>query len=207
MIAPSSPGGRPEAPPPDADTPAMPDREIVVGRGRKVRLRPIRTDDAEALVQMGLRSTPDDLRLRFFSPVRPAVGHLTSMLTEFDRAHHIAVAAYDPKAAEGEDGIIGVVRLILSREAPEGEFAIMVRSDQAGHGLGHALMEEMLSWAHARGLKRVRAEIMFENKRMLGLARAFGAVVQPQSGDFRTIQVAIELDGEARRPTPRARKR
>lgn len=190
----------------DADTRPSPDREIVVGRGRKLRLRPIRTDDAESLVQMGLRSTLNDLRLRFFSPVRPAVGHLTSLLTEFDRERHIAMAAYDPAAADGEDGILGVVRLILSREAPEGEFAIMVRSDQAGHGLGHRLMEEMLGWARERGLKRVRAEIMFENKRMLRLARAFGGVVQPQTQDFRTVQVTIELEGEPHRPTSRARK-
>ncbi len=197
---------RPAHLPRSADTRPTSDKEIVVGRGRRLRLRPIRTDDAGALVQMGLRSTPDDLRLRFFSPVRPAVGHLTSMLTEFDREHHIAVAAYDPAAAEGGDGILGVVRLILSREAPEGEFAIMVRSDQAGHGLGHALMEEMLGWARERDLTRVRAEILFENKRMLRLAKAFGGVVQPQTQDFRTIQVTIELDGEPHRPTPRARK-
>ena len=61
--------------------------------------------DAQALVDMGLRSTPEDLRLRFFSPVRPAVGVLTSLLTEFDRAHHIAVAAYDP----GKRGDLGIL--------------------------------------------------------------------------------------------------
>ena len=55
-------------------------------------------------------------------------------------------------------------------------------------------MEEMLGWAHDRGLTRVRAEIMNENKRMLRLAKAFGAVVQPRSTDFRTIQVVIDLD-------------
>lgn len=171
----------------------MPEKEIIVGRGRKLRLRPIRTDDAESLVEMGLRSTPEDLRLRFFSPVRPMVGHLTSLLTEFNRAAHIAVAAYDPAAVDEEKGILGVVRLVLSRDKPEGEFAIMVRSDQAGHGLGHRLMEEMLVWARDRGLTRVRAEIMFENKRMLRLARAFGGVVQPQTQDFRTVHVAIDL--------------
>ncbi|MBR7619172.1 GNAT family N-acetyltransferase [Phenylobacterium sp. 20VBR1] len=172
----------------------MPEKEIIVGRGRKLRLRPIRMDDAESLVEMGLRSTPEDLRLRFFSPVRPAVGHLTALLTEFNRERHIAVAAYDPAAAEGENGILGVVRLVLSQDEPEGEFAIMVRSDQASHGLGHRLMEEMLGWARDRGLKRVGAEIMFENKRMLRLARTFGGVVQPQSQDFHTVQVAIDLD-------------
>ena len=173
---------------------SAPEKEIVVGAGRKLRLRPIRTDDAECLVEMGLRSTPEDLRFRFFSPVRPMVGSLTSLLTDFNRQNRIAVAAYDPASAEGESGLLGVVRLVLSGDDPEGEFAIMVRSDQAGHGVGHRLMEEMLGWAHDRGLTRVRAEIMNENTRMLRLAKAFGAVVQPRSTDFRTIQVVIDLD-------------
>jgi acetyltransferase len=173
--------------------PADADTGLVVADGRRLRLRPIRTDDAEALVEMGLKSTPDDLRLRFFSPVRPMVGPLTDLLTGFDRGRHIAVAAYDPEAADDAAGILGVVRLILAADAPEGEFAIMVRSDQAGHGLGHALMEEMLGWARARGLARVRGEILMENRRMLRLARAFGAVVQPQGQDFRALRVVIEL--------------
>ncbi len=142
---------------------------------------------------MGLRSTPEDLRFRFFSPVRPAVGPLSSLLTDFDRDRHIAVAAYDPKAVGDSLGILAVVRLILAADKPEGEFAIMVRSDQAGRGLGHALMREMLSWARARALTAVRGEILAENKRMLRLAREFGAVVVPQNEDFRIVQVRIDL--------------
>lgn len=171
------------------------DRQVMIGDSRKLRLRPIRTDDAQALVNMGLRSTPEDLRLRFFSPVRPMMGPLTAILTDFDRDRHIAVAAYDPAAPEGDQDILGVVRLILTPDKTEGEFAIMVRSDQAGHGLGHCLMAQMLTWARERALTRVRAEIMYENKRMLRLAREFGAVVQPQNQDFRIVQVVIDLTG------------
>lgn len=169
------------------------EKEVVVGRGRRLRLRPIRTDDALALVDMGLKSTPEDLRLRFFSTVRPMVGSLTTLLTEFDRDRHIAVAAYDPASKDGEKGILGVVRLILAPDKTSGEFAIMVRSDQAGRGLGHYLMREMLGWAAERGLTRVEGEIMAENKRMLRLARAFGARVEPRSRDFHTIRVTIEV--------------
>lgn len=176
-----------------ADGAAMPETEIIVGDERKLRLRPIRTNDAQSLVEMGLRSTPEDLRLRFFSPVHPAMGHLTSLLTDFDREVHIAVAAYDPAAVGEEAGILGVVRLVLSVDAPEGAFAIMVRSDQAGHGLGHRLMAEMLGWARHRGLTRVTGEILSENRRMLRLAKAFGAVIQPQSDDFHTVKVSIDL--------------
>lgn len=169
------------------------DKDVMVCNGRTLRLRPIRHDDAQALVEMGLRSTPEDLRLRFFSPVRPQVGPLTSLLTDFDRSRHIAVAAFDPTAEGEEAGILGVVRLILASDTPEGEFAIMVRSDQAGYGLGRCLMQEMLGWARARGLTRLRAEILMENKRMLHLAREFGAVVQPQNDDYRSLKVGIKL--------------
>lgn len=175
------------------DATEMDETEVVVGDGRILRLRPIRTDDAQALADMGLRSTPEDLRLRFFAAVRPMVGSLTTLLTEFDRDRHIAVAAYDPQARADDKGILGVVRLVLAPEKPEGEFAIMVRSDQSGYGLGHVLMEQMLGWARDRGLARVRAEILSENKRMLRLAREFGAVVQPQNRDFHTVHVAIDL--------------
>lgn len=169
-------------------------RELTLSRGRRVRLRPIRPDDQQALVEMGLRSTPEDLRLRFFSNVRPEIGALTSLLTHFDRDGQIAVAAYDPKAADGERGILGVVRLILSPDGRQGEFAIMVRSDQGGRGLGHALMREMLGWARAKGLVRVEAEVMAENRRMLRLVRAFGGRVRVTDRQVGTVRVAIELE-------------
>jgi RimJ/RimL family protein N-acetyltransferase len=54
-------------------------------------------------------------------------------------------------------------------------------------------MQEMLNWARGRGLTRVRGEIMRENKRMLRLAREFGAVIQLQNRDYHTVQVAIDL--------------
>jgi acetyltransferase len=121
------------------------------------------------------------------------VGSLTTLLTQFDRDRQMAVAAYDPEAADEDGGILGVVRLILAPDKPEGEFAIMVRSDQAGHGLGHGLMREMLGWVRERGLTRVTGQIMRENKKMLKLAREFGAQVQPQDQDFHTVHVAIDL--------------
>ena len=179
-----------------------PSKELSVGRGGRIRVRPIRPDDAQALVDLGLRSTPEDLRLRFFSTVRPEVGALTTLLTDFDRERQIAVAAYDPAVADGEHGLLGVVRLILSPDATHGEFAIMVRSDQAGRGLGRALMREMLGWARDRKLSRVEAEILSENKRMLRLARAFGARVLTYNRDVGTVRVAIDLrlDGAATDP-------
>ena len=75
------------------------EQAVRVAGNRSLRLRPIRTDDAQALVDVALLSTKEDLRLRFFGSVRPVIGPLTTLLTQFDRDRHIAVAVYDPAAA------------------------------------------------------------------------------------------------------------
>ena len=49
------------------------EKDIVTRHGRRLRLRPIGPDDDDEVIEMGRRSTPEDLRLRFFSaiPNRP----------------------------------------------------------------------------------------------------------------------------------------
>jgi hypothetical protein len=54
--------------------PAEAEKEIVTIEGRRLRLRPIGPDDDDALIDMARRSTPDDLRLRFFTPNPPGAG-------------------------------------------------------------------------------------------------------------------------------------
>lgn len=167
------------------------EREIMLRDGRALRLRPIRPGDAEALVEMGRRSTPEDLRLRFLSTVRPRLGSVTTMLTQFDPARHLAVAAYAPERPE--DGFMGVVRLVIAPTGDYGEYAIMVRSDCKGQGLGRALMGEMLGWARDRGLARVEGQVLPENAPMLRMVRACGGVILPSDGNYHTVRVEFDL--------------
>lgn len=142
---------------------------------------------------MGERSTPEDLRRRFLGPVRPQIGALSCLLSHVDQDRHIAVAAYDPNDAGGGAEILGVVRLIVAQDDRQGEFAIMVRSDLKGQGLGHGLMQEMLHWARERGLARVEGHVLPENKDMLRMVRTLGGRVLPTGPDFGTARVAFEL--------------
>ena len=167
------------------------EKDIVLRDGRVLRLRPVQPDDGEALVEMGKRSTPEDLRLRFLSTVRPRLGSLTTMLTAFDPARHLAAAAYAPERPD--DGLLGVIRLIIAPEGDSGEYAIMVRSDFKGHGLGRALMAEMLGWARERGLARVDGQVLHENTRMLHMVTACGGVFLPSDGDYSVVRVAFNL--------------
>lgn len=167
--------------------------DIVLPGGR-LRVRAIRPEDTEALVEMGQRSTPEDLRLRFFSTVRPRMGSLATMLTHLDPAKHWAIVAYDPEPDPGHDGFLGVVRVAVKPEANVGEFAIMVRSDYMGRGLGRCLIQEMLRWARRRGLAAVEGQVLRENARMLSFVQRCGAIiVSNPGGDYQTLRVAFDL--------------
>lgn len=159
------------------------EKDIVTSKGRRLRLRPVGPDDDDEFIEVGRRSTPEDLRLRFFSPVRPEPGPLVKMLTDFDHSHHRVAGAYDPESPRGPHELLGGVRLIWKPDLSSGEFAIMIRSDLKRLGLGRALMGEMLGWAVDLGLGRVNGEVLHENTAMLNLARACGARILPTGPD------------------------
>jgi acetyltransferase len=169
------------------------DKEIVINGGQRLRIRPIRPEDAPALVEMGRLSTREDLRLRFFSAIRPQIGPLSTLLTQIDYDRQFAVVAYDPDLPGPDVNILGVVRLICAPDNEHGDFAIMVRSDFKGRGLGFRLMQEMLDWAEKRGLKRVEGDVLPENRTMLRMVRACGGVIAPLGRDFQTVHVAFDL--------------
>lgn len=172
--------------------PAEAEKDIVTIEGRRLRLRPIGPDDEDALIDMARRSTPDDLRLRFFSAVRPEPGPLVTALTHYDHSRQRAAGAYDPALPRGPTELLGVGRMTWQPDLSRGEFAIMVRSDLKGHGLGHCLMSEMLGWAVDLGLPRVDGEVLPENSAMLRMVRSCGGVILPRGPDFRTVRVAFD---------------
>ncbi len=171
--------------------PAEAEKDIVTIEGRRLRLRPIGPDDDEALIDMARRSTPDDLRLRFFTPVRPEPGPLVTSLTHYDHDRQRAAGAYDAELPRGPRELLGVVRLHWQPDHSVGECAVIVRSDFKGHGLGHCLMAEMLGWAVDLGLARVDGDVLPENTAMLRMVRSCGGVILPRGPDLRTVRVTF----------------
>jgi len=56
----------------------------------------------------------------------------------------------------------------------EAEFAIVVRSDLKGQGLGTLLFERLIEHAKHRGIERLVGLVLRENTRMLKLSRTMG---------------------------------
>jgi len=165
-------------------------RQLTLRGGRSFDVRPIRPEDEGAIAEMLLKVTPEDLRLRFFAPVKSFSHAFLAHLTQLDYARAMAFVAFEEATGE----VAGVVRLHTDPGQEEAEYAILLRSDLKGVGLGWALMTLIIEWARAEGLKTIRSQVLAENTRMLTLCRELGFEIgnDPDDSALRVVTLSVE---------------
>jgi acetyltransferase len=84
------------------------------------------------------------------------------------------------------------VRTVTDPDNERAEFAIVVRSDLKGQGLGHALLEKMIRYCHSRGTGEVIGEVLPANKAMLSLARSLGFASRV-TAEGEAVEVRLKL--------------
>jgi len=155
--------------------------ETIVGLG-DFRLRPVRPEDAPAFVIFGARLDREDVRMRFFTAFRSLPRSLLARLTQIDYDRDMAFVLFDAKNA-----VAGIARLAAEPDGQRAEFAVIVRSDLKGRGVGHRLMNRLIAYAKARGIEELFGDILAENSAMLALCRDLGADLSlPASGVVRS---------------------
>jgi acetyltransferase len=156
------------------------DRQAVI-EGHAYRVRPVKPEDEPALVDMLRRSSPEDVRMRFLRPLRELPHALAARLSQIDYDREMALVA-EPLGGSAQREIHGVARLAADPDGTEAEFAVMVRSDLAGHGIGRYLMTELLAYADRRGIERLTGEVYLSNRPLLNLAESLGFRIASDDG-------------------------
>jgi len=141
-----------------------------------MKLRPIRPEDAPLLAQLVAELTPEDARLRFFTPLRSLEPTALARFTQIDYDREMAFVLH---LDDAPDRLLGVVRLAADPDNVRGEFAIVVRSDLHRRGLGRLLMTRLIAYARARRLSELFGDILTENKAMLALCAELGFTLGP----------------------------
>ncbi|MAY67658.1 MAG: GNAT family N-acetyltransferase [Rhodospirillaceae bacterium] len=140
----------------------------------EVLLRPIRPEDEPEHREFLDRLTPADIRFRFFGLVREFPHSEIARLTQIDYDREMAFIASAPKADGTGRETLGVVRTVTDPDNETCEFAIIVRSDLKGQGLGYKLLDKMIGYCRARGTKTMTGQVMAGNHPMLDMVRALG---------------------------------
>ena len=152
--------------------------EVVTRAGQTVRLRQIEPEDEPRLHDFFARMSTQDVRMRFLQPLKRLPEALAHRLSHLDGAGEEALLAFD---ASGEE-LLGIVRLAAEPGSTRTEFALAVRSDRQGLGLGRLLMTRMLEDAWTRRLAEAFGDVLAENHRMPVLCRSLGAEIRPHPG-------------------------
>jgi acetyltransferase len=160
--------------------------------GRSVFVRPIRPEDQAAHERFVGALSPEDLRFRFLGVTRDVPRNLLSRLTQIDYDREMAfIAIFDHDDAPDET--VAVVRTVADPDNTRADFAVMVRPDCRGLGLGDALMRKMIRYCQSRGIREIRGQVLADAAAMLKLCQRLGFSDAPLPGSvLRAVRLKLD---------------
>jgi acetyltransferase len=169
------------------------ERHTTLRDGTGILVRPVRPEDEPLYQPFFAAVTPHDLRLRFFAPVKEFGHAFIARFTQIDYARAMAFIAMEKCSGK----MLGVVRLHADANYDSGEYAILVRSDLKGRGLGWLLMQMIIEYARGEGLKTIEGQVLAENTAMLAMCKELGFDIAPDPDDPDTslVKLAIRNSG------------
>jgi acetyltransferase len=164
--------------------------EATLRDGTPVFIRPIRPEDEAALIRTHEQLTPEDVHMRFFHYMKAMSHETAARLTQIDYNREMALIAVPQDAPEE---IWGVVRIAADPDNACAEYAIAVRSELKGRGVGYLLMQRILEYARERGIGTVWGDVLSENERMLQINQELGFDLERHRDDPQVIRVTKQV--------------
>jgi acetyltransferase len=152
--------------------PAQLESEWRADDGTRVRIRPIRPEDAQLEAEFVRGLSAQTRYLRFMGSVKDLTPAMLARFTQVDYDREMALIALVEE--DGRERQIGVVRYIINPDGDSAEFAAVVSEAWQGRGLGRELMLKLIAIARARGVKILSGQVLAANPQMLDLAAALG---------------------------------
>jgi acetyltransferase len=161
--------------------------------GETLLIRPIRPEDAEAHGAFFQRLSPEDIRYRFFSPMRALAAEQMARMTQVDYQREIAFIA--ARQTTGET--VAVARLVRELDENSSEFAIIAQPDMKGKGLASHLMRRLIDWARGQGMTEIIGQILADNAPMLAFVRHLGFSLHRLPGEDDVLEARLSLSPPA----------
>lgn len=142
--------------------------------GEHINIREMTEPDITLYREFISNISPEDLHLRFFATGSGLIAEEEKRLSHRNALRSAALVAIDSKTKR----MLGLARLEDDAYEARSQFAILVRSDVHGHGVGWQLMKCLISYAKAKGLRCVYGEVLTKNRAMLQMCRQLGFRIQ-----------------------------
>lgn len=166
-----------QQPLPNPPTP-FPERVVALRTGERVRIRPVRVSDEDALQELLYRLSDESTFLRFFAhrathPQREVLG-----LVELSGD---CCAAFVAESTETEE-LLGIARADLDPRSGAAELGLTVADSWQDKGIGALLLEALEGASRTLGFRALVAEVLPANGRMQRLLRRHGFTCSGEPG-------------------------
>ena len=166
--------------------------EAITWQGRSLTIRPIKPEDGQAHMAFFNALDPEDVRYRMFIRMRELQPSQLARLTQIDYDREMAFIA-TCKNDDGQWETLGVVRAIADPDNIAAEFAVIVRSDLKGKGLGHILMARLIAYCRSHGTREIVGEALSHNIGVINLVTKLGFDVSPIAQGS-TMRLHLDLE-------------
>ncbi|OWT74679.1 MULTISPECIES: bifunctional acetate--CoA ligase family protein/GNAT family N-acetyltransferase [unclassified Achromobacter] len=151
-------------------------QETLVWRGSPLTIRPARAQDEALYQEFFAAMAADDVRHRFFGMIRQLRHRDLASMAQLDYDREIALLAVR-NDTDASMQLLGEARAAADPDNEVAEFAIMVRSELKGCGLGSLLLDRLIHFCRSKGTRYLSGTVMRDNISMLALARRCGFTV------------------------------
>ncbi|MFN2295304.1 MAG: bifunctional acetate--CoA ligase family protein/GNAT family N-acetyltransferase [Candidatus Promineifilaceae bacterium] len=168
--------------------------EFTNREGIEFVIRPIRPEDEPLMADFQARLSEESVYMRYFRAFelsdRVAHERLTRLChVDYDRTIALVITWQNPDTAEPE--IVAAGRLTRMPDPQEAEFAILVRDDFQGKGLGTVLLTRLLQVGRDEGIDRVIAYMLATNLGMIKVCKKLGFRFEREDD---LVKAIIDLD-------------
>lgn len=147
--------------------------------GEPTTIRPIRPEDEPLMVRFHASLSEQSVYMRYFHMLglsqRTAHERLTRIcFIDYDREMALVAERTNPETGERE--IMGVARLsrLATGAINEAEFSVLVSDRFQRQGIGTLLVSKLLEVGRAESIRRITADILFENYPMQRISERLG---------------------------------
>jgi glutaconate CoA-transferase subunit A len=137
--------------------------------GKPIYIRPLKPSDKSLIEELFKSLSPRSIFFRFLAHWKNVPPKVIEILTNIDTRSNVAMVALE-KQQSGER-VLGLCGILRKAGSEKGEFAVVVRDEWQGIGVGAKLAEASLPVARDLGMKEVWGIVSPENTVMIRTAK------------------------------------
>ncbi len=160
--------------------------------GRTVLLRPVKPEDEPALQDLFAHMSPQDICMRFFAAKGALTHAFAARMTQIDYDRDMTLVLAEP-GIPGRAEVYAVASATADPDGEKAEYAIMVRSDMTGLGLGRMLTRRIIDYCRRRGVKEIFGEVLRDNRPMLRICDALDFRTRISPDDSQVVEIRRAL--------------